>query len=229
MNPEKLFDYLEGTLPEQERIKLEQQLATDPQLQRQLAIARTMDRRSYGSREVLGESENVDIPAPTNKLGGRLAAAFAFLMLINVLVGIAFIVGKKRSNSPNLETRERALRQELSASLQKTAETALPLPTLATHEIRLVASEKEQDTMANNVVMLAQQSGGSATKAPPDESGITVLAELPGDRVEEFRKALAPIAQADFSSSVAKNEKLGPNDKVNIYVRITPDFHPPGQ
>lgn len=226
MNPEKLFGYLDGTLPDQERMDLEQQLAVDPQLQRQLEIARKMDRRSSGSREVMGESENVDIPAPTSKLGRRLAAAFAFLVLINVLVGIAFIIGQKRSQPLNLQAKELALRRELSRSLQKTAESALPVPTLATHEIRIVASEKEQDALANNVVMFAKQFGGSATKAPPDESGITVLAELPATGVEEFRKALAPLAQADFSSSVSGPEKSGPNDKVNIYVRITPDRLP---
>ncbi len=58
MNPEKLFDYLEGNLPAEERAQLEEKLATDPQLQRELAIAREMHRRSRGSREVLGESEN---------------------------------------------------------------------------------------------------------------------------------------------------------------------------
>src|SRR6476619_6983691 len=111
MNPEKLFNYLEGTLPEQERIELERQLATDPQLQRQLAIARTMDRRSAGSREVIGESENIDIPTPSGKLGRRLAAAFAFLMLVNVLVGIAFIIGYKKSNPSSIRARESALRR----------------------------------------------------------------------------------------------------------------------
>src|ERR1700719_4517812 len=32
MNPEKLFDYIEGNLPQAERAQIEEQLATDPQL-----------------------------------------------------------------------------------------------------------------------------------------------------------------------------------------------------
>ena len=40
MNPERLFDYLEGNLPEFDRLQLEEQLAADPQLQRELALAR---------------------------------------------------------------------------------------------------------------------------------------------------------------------------------------------
>ena len=69
MNPEKLFDYLEGKLSETERVRLEEQLAADPQLQRELAIAREMHRRSRGSREVLLEDEEPEIPAPSKPLG----------------------------------------------------------------------------------------------------------------------------------------------------------------
>ena len=72
MNPEKLFDYLEGNLNAEERAQLEAQLASDPQLQRELDIAREMHRRARGSREVLGESEDLAMPpAPSGKLGRR--------------------------------------------------------------------------------------------------------------------------------------------------------------
>src|ERR1039457_3694252 len=40
MNPDKLFDYLDGKLSAQERAALEEKLTTDPLLQRELAIAR---------------------------------------------------------------------------------------------------------------------------------------------------------------------------------------------
>lgn len=223
MNPEKLFDYLDGNLGAAERAQLEERLATDQQLQRELAIAREMHRRSPGSREIIGESDDIDIPSPTtSKLGRRVATAFALLVLVNVLVGIAFIIGKKRpENSADLRARELAMRQQLTASLRKTAETALPAPTLAGEEIHLSAVANERETLANNVVMIASQCGGSAAKAPPDETGITVLAELPAGREDEFRRALAPLAQADFSSPSPRKEKPAGNERVNIYVRIT--------
>jgi hypothetical protein len=222
MNPEKLFDYLKGNLTEEERAQLESQLATDPQLQRELAIAREMHRRSRGSREVLGESEDIDIPPPTGKLGRRLIAVFALLVLVNVLVGIAFIIGHKKTEKPaDLHARELAIRQQLTASLQKTAETALPAPTLEADEIHLSAPASEHEALANNVVMLATQSGGSAAKAPPDEAGITVLADLPASKEDEFRQAVAPLAQADFSSPAPRKEKSTDRARINIYVRIT--------
>jgi hypothetical protein len=229
MNPEKLFDYLEGNLAAEERAQLESQLATDPQLQRELAIAREMHRRSRGSREVIGESEDMDIPSlPSGKLGRRVATAFALLVLVNVLVGIAFIIGRKKSENPaDLRARELAIRQQLTASLQKTAETALPAPTLAADEIHLFASANEREAIANDVVMLATQCGGSAAKAPADDTGITVLADLPASREDEFRRALAPLAQADFSSPTPRKEKPTAKQRVNIYVRITQTLRPP--
>lgn len=200
MSPEKLFDYLEGNLPEAERARLEQQLASDPQLQRELAIAREMHKRSRGSREVLGESDE-EIPSPeSGKLGRRLAAAFAILVMVNVLVGIAFIIGKKKQEQmpADLRARELAMRQQLAASLQKTVETTMPSTTLST-EIRLPARADERSKIADNVVLLATQSGGSAVKAPADDKGINVVAEIPANREEEFRRSLALLAPSEFS------------------------------
>jgi anti-sigma factor RsiW len=43
MNPDKLFDYLEGRLPASERAALDERLISDNQLQRELAVARQSD------------------------------------------------------------------------------------------------------------------------------------------------------------------------------------------
>jgi hypothetical protein len=195
MNPDKLFDYLEGNLPEGERTQLEKEMADDPQLQRELAIAREMHRRSCGSREVL--VDDPEIPAPAKPLGRRLITAFAALVLVNVLVGIAFIIGKK-DGTGEIRAREAATRKQLEASLQRTAETSLPLPTIG-DEIRLSAIADERDRVADNVIALAKQSGGSAAKAPPDEKSIVVVVDLPSMRADEFRRALAPLAPPDYS------------------------------
>ena len=222
MNPEKLFDYLDGNLPPAERATLEEKLASDLVLQRELDIAREMHRRAPGSREVVGPDHDLDIPQPDGKLGRRVATAFAFLVMLNVVVGIIFIIGSKKSEKgTDLKARELAVRKQIAESLQKTAENALPVPTLDVDEIRLTASPSERETMANNVVMLAAQYGGSARKAPADDTGVTVLAELPASRAHEFRRALAPLAQADFSSTPSRSESLPTSETVNIYVRIT--------
>lgn len=197
MSPEKLFDYLEGKFGAEERAAFEAQLAANPQLQRELAIAREMHRRGRGSREVVLDREDPEIPQPAKPLGRRLITAFAALVLLNVIVGIVFIIGKK-NGSGELRAREQAMREQLSASVQNTAQTSLPLPTIG-DQIHLPAVAAEWNRVADSVVVLAQQSGGSAAKAPPDDKGINVVVDLPSTRADEFRRALAPLAPFDYS------------------------------
>jgi hypothetical protein len=196
MSPEKLFDYLEGKFGDEERAAFEEQLADDPQLQRELAIAREMHRRSLGSREVVGD-QDPDIPLPPKALGRKVMTAFAALVLLNVFIGIFFIIGKKKGTG-ELRAREEATRQQLAASLQKTAENSMPLPTIG-NEIVLPAAITERDRIADNVVQLAQQAGGSAAKAQPDVRGVTIVIDLPSTRADEFRRSLAPLARPEYS------------------------------
>ncbi|MEN3368092.1 MAG: hypothetical protein V7609_235 [Verrucomicrobiota bacterium] len=218
MNPEKLFDYLEGTLPEPERAQLEKQLGSDVQLQRELAIAREMHRRSRGSREVLGESEEPEIPLPAKPLGRRVAIAFFLLVLLNVFVGIAFIIGKKRDKSLDWRTVEAATRKQLESSLQQTANTTFPAPIIA-EEIQLPAPAAERDAIANHVISLAKQAGGSAAKAPPDEKGVNVVVEVPAERADEFRRSLAPLAPADYSPTPV-SKPASPGQHAIMQVRV---------
>ena len=198
MSPEKLFDYLEGKFDEQERADFEQRLANDPQLQRELEIARGMHRRARGSREVVGD-QDPEIPLPARGLGRKIMTAFAALVLLNVIVGIAFIIGNKKGTG-EVRAREETTRRQLTASLQKSAETSLPLPTIG-NEIRLSAALTERDRVADHVIQLAQQAGGSAAKAPPDDKGVTIVIDLPSTRADEFRRSLAPLAPPEYSPS----------------------------
>jgi hypothetical protein len=216
MSPDKLFDYIEGKLPEEERARVEAQIAANPQLQRELEIAREMHRRSRGSREVMLEGDDPDIPAPAKPMGRWLITAFAALVLVNVLVGIAFIIGKKEGPG-ELRAREAATRQQLESSLQKTAESSLPLPTIG-DEIHLPASIAERERVADNVVLLAQQSGGSAAKAPQDDKSVVVVVDLPSMRADEFRRALTPIAPPDYSPRPEPSPSAG--KRTILQVRI---------
>lgn len=217
MNPEKLFDYLEGKLSETERVRLEEQLAADPQLQRELAIAREMHRRSRGAREVLLEDEEPEIPSPAKPLGRRLITAFAALVLLNVFVGIAFIIGKK-GDTGERRALEVATRQQLTDSLQKTAETSMPLPTIG-DDIHLPAPAEERERIADSVILLATQAGGSAAKAPPDDQRITVVIDVPSDRADEFRRSLAPLASPEYSPPPV-DTSASPKKRAIMQVRI---------
>lgn len=196
MRPEKLFEYLEGKFSDEERVAFEERLATDPQLQRELVIAREMHRRASGAREVVGD-QDPDIPLPSKALGRKLLTAFAALVLLNVIVGVVFIIGNKKG-SGELAAREKATRKQLTESLQKTAETSLPLPTIG-DEIQLPTAPTDVARVADGVIALAQQAGGSAAKAPPDAKGITIVVDLPSTRADEFRSSLRPLAPVDYA------------------------------
>src|SRR5438093_10892237 len=70
MNPDKLFDYLEGRLSQGERAALEEQLMSDKQLQRQLAAARQIHGGLLGHCLVV-----LLLPEPDVTVQGRKMAA----------------------------------------------------------------------------------------------------------------------------------------------------------
>ena len=196
MSPEKLFDYLEGKFNDEQRAAFEEQLATNPQLQRELSIAREMHQRARGSREVVGD-QDPDIPLPGKALGRKLLTAFAALVLLNVIVGVVFIIGNKKGTGEQ-RAREEATRKQLAESLERTAQTSMPLPIIG-DEIHLPTPSADVPRVADGVIALAQQAGGSAAKAPPDDKGITVVVDLPSNRADEFRRSLRPLAPVDYS------------------------------
>jgi anti-sigma factor RsiW len=195
MSPEKLFDYLEGKFSAEQRAAFETELAANPQLQRELAIAREMHQRARGSREVLGD-QDPDIPLPSKALGRKLLTAFAALVLLNVIVGVVFIIGNKKGTG-ELRAREEATRKQLAESLQRTAESSLPLPTIG-NEIHLPTAPADVARVADGIIALAQQAGGSAAKAPPDDKGVSIVVDLPSNRADEFRSSLRPLAPVDY-------------------------------
>src|ERR1700716_3587476 len=98
MNPDKLFDYLEGKVSPHERAELEERLIADPQLRRELTVARQIHADGRDSREVPGFAEPM-LEERGAVLGRRFATAFAVLVFANVVFGIyaiAFMKTKER-------------------------------------------------------------------------------------------------------------------------------------
>jgi hypothetical protein len=199
MNPDKLFDYLDGKLPAMEQTQFEQQLASDLELQRELAIARRIHGDMHDSREVyLQDETNVNRGAV---LGRRVAIAFAALVFFNVLFGlyaIVFMEKKRRSALPNEQNR-----QQLVQALNNTVAAALPTPKLDVDEIRLNASVGQRNAVANKVVAATAQCGGSAAKNLSDENGILLFAEIPAARENEFREILKQLGAAPSKANEA--------------------------
>jgi hypothetical protein len=189
MNPDKLFDYLDGKLPPEQRAELERQLATDKHLQRELVMAREIHSRAENVPEVMLVAEAN--PGRGAILGRRVAIAFAVLVFMNVLFGlyaIGFMENKRRARGMNDQNR-----QQLTDALQKAAVNALPTPMLENEEIVFNVPHKQRDAAVNRVLAAAKRSGGSAVKNLSNENGVLVFAEIPAGRVNEFRDALVKL------------------------------------
>jgi anti-sigma factor RsiW len=187
MNPDKLFDYLEGKLSPRERTELEKQLMSDPQLRRELTVARQIHADVSGSREIIGVSDPT-LEERGAVLGRRVATAFAILVFANVVFGIYAIAFMKQKEKTRVNTEQN--RSELAESLARTAAVALPTPSFDVEEIKFTAPVAEQNKLANKVIAAAKQVGGSGTKGLADQHGVLLFAEVPTARLNDFRELM---------------------------------------
>jgi hypothetical protein len=215
MNPDKLFDYLDGKLSPTERAQLEARLASDSHLQRELAVARQIHAGMRDSREVFAPFD----PGSTTSargavLGRRVMIAFTALVFLNVFFGlyaIFFMKNKREKPSANEQNR-----QQLVEALQKTAASALPTPNLEVDEIAIPASKAQRDTIANQVIAEAAQCGGSAVKNLNDENGLLLFAEIPAAREGEFRQKLTSLGAQPTKATASSASSPGRNRIIQI-------------
>jgi len=192
MNPDKLFDYLDGRLSPAERAALEKQLTSDQQLQRDLAIARRIHAGMEGDSREITLPRETDVSARGRKLALRVGAAFIILMGVNVGVGL-WLIARHETKNPNRALLETQMRQQVTKALEHAATTLTPAP-LGVSQITVATTSGRLNAVADEIVTIAGQLGGSATKGLPDKNRVSVLVDLPGNHESEFRAALGAIA-----------------------------------
>jgi hypothetical protein len=199
MNPDKLFDYLEGRLPTAERAALEERLMSDKQLQRELAVARQIHAGMRGdSREVL-LPPRPDVTEQGRKMALRVGAAFIVLMAVNVGIGL-WLIARHETKNPNRALLERQMREQIANSLEHAAATFTPAP-LGVGEITIPAAAGKLEVVADQVVAIASRFGGSATKGLEDRGRLSVLVDVPSNRDPEFRAAISSMVGGALPSS----------------------------
>jgi len=191
MNPDKLFDYLEGRLPAAERAALEERLVSDKQLQRELTVARQIHAGMRGnSREVLLPPRS-DVTEQGRKMALRVGAAFIVLMAVNVGIGL-WLIARHETKNPNRALLERQMRDQIANSLEHAAATFTPAP-LGVSEITVPAATGKLDVVAVEIVTIATRFGGTAAKGLPDQGRLSVLVDVPSNREPEFRAAISSM------------------------------------
>ena len=207
MSPDKLFDYLDGKLSATERAALEERLTSDQQLQRELAVARRIHAGMRGdSREVL-LPEEADVSERGRKMAHRVGAAFIILMAVNVGAGL-WLIARHETKNPNRALLEAQMRQQLTKSLEQAAAALTPAP-LGVSEITISAAPGKLDVVANEIISITHQLGGTATKGIPEEHRLGLLVDLPSNREMEFRAAISAIT-GRARNSPAPNEITAP-------------------
>jgi len=220
MNPDQLFDYLDGRLSPSERAQLEERVLSDAQLRHELAIARQIHASMRDSREVLASLEDVSTPDRGAVLGRRIAITFAVLVFANVLFGIYAIAFMQKKHSGN--ARQDRNRQELLNNLEKSAAAALPPPSFDVDEIKFVAPGPGQSWLSDKIISVAQECGGSGAKGLSDEHSTLLFAEIPSARLKEFREKLSKMGATLPTPSTDVPTK--PNTIVQI--RIVDELKP---
>ena len=218
MNPDKLFDYLDGRLTSSERSVLEERLMSDKQLQREFAVARQIHA---GMR---GDSHEVELPAPPDvperghKMAIRVGVAFMILMLVNVGIGLWFIF-KHESKNPNRPLLEAQMREQIAKSIEHAAALTPAPNALGVSELAIPAAAGKLDNVANEVVTIAARLAGSATKGLQDNNRLTVLVDLPSNREQEFRAQIASITEEKPTPSILATPSA---DKTTPATEMTP-------
>jgi anti-sigma factor RsiW len=191
MNPDKLFDYLDGKLSPSERAQMEERFISDPDARRELAVARQIHASMTDSREIVGIADATSTSERGPVLARRIMIVFMVLVFANVAFGIYAIFFMK--NRQRAKERTEQNRTELKESLSKSAAAALPTPTLGVEEITFNAPAAAHGALADKVIGAATQAGGSAAKGLNNENGVLIFAEIPTTRLTEFRDALKKL------------------------------------
>jgi hypothetical protein len=150
------------------------------------------------SREVLLPPQS-DVTEQGRKMALRVGVAFIILMAVNVGFGLWLIV-RHETRNPNRALLETQMREQIAKSLEHAAATLTPAP-LGLSEITVPAAAGKLDTVANEVVTIASRLGGSATKGLQDHDRLSVLVDVPSNREQEFRAAIAAISATTPSTA----------------------------
>ncbi len=127
MNPDKLFDYLEGRLSPAERDALEERLISDKQLQRELAVARQIFSGMLGDSHEVLLSASPNVTEQGRKMALRVGIAFIILMAVNVGFGL-WLIARHESQNPNRALLETQMREQITKSIERAAATLTPAP-----------------------------------------------------------------------------------------------------
>jgi hypothetical protein len=210
VNPDKLFDYLDGRLLPTERAALEERLMSDKQLQRELAVARQIHAGMHSDLREIVLPPPEDISEQGRKMATHIGVAFMVLVFVNVGIGLWFIF-RHESQNPNRPLLEAQMRKQIAKSIERAAAILTPAPNaLGVSEITISAETGKVDAVADQVVAITSRLGGSATKGIPDKGRVSILVDIPANRESDLRNAVVSIPGGGSPESPAPTKSPEP-------------------
>lgn len=114
-------------------------------------------------------------------------------MAVNVGFGL-WLIARHENRNPNHALLETQMREQITKSLERAAATLTPSQNaLGISELTVPTAAGKLDATADEVVTIASRFNGSATKGLQDSGRISVLVDVPSNREQEFRAAIASI------------------------------------
>lgn len=221
MNPDKLFDYLDGKLPDHERQAVEQRLMSDASARREFDVARRIHssmRQSQSERPEILDEISDETAARGRRLARQVGLAFIVLVAMNVLLGLVYIAHHESKN-PNRQLLDEQAREHLRQSLENAAAATLTPPPLGVSEVRVTAERGQSETVADEIIDIAKRSSGSGTKGVPDNARIEVLVEIPPNYAAVFKSSLAHLAGVKEVNGEVSSANSA--EKISIIVQVS--------
>lgn len=217
MNPDRLFNYLDGRLAPHERAAVEEELMNDEQARREFEVAR---RIHHGMQT--GATERPEIfPAVAEDAGGRkrgrqILTAAIFLVALNVAFGL-YIIARHESANPNREALRRQSVEQMQRALEKASSEELT-PAVLSANVTINVLPGMTGLVSEQAATLAGQAGGSATNGTAAGGKTGMLVEVPSGRASEFIKALPTLRGVKNVAGGA--ERFAPNEKVALQLEL---------
>jgi hypothetical protein len=222
VNPDRLFDYLDGKLPAHERRSLEELLMSDAEARREFEVARRIHSATHGEREHLEILDEAAGDQPRGRRAARqILLATLVLVAVNVFLGLLYIAHHESKN-PNRALLEKQSRDQLRQVLDKAAAAALTPAPLGIAELDVATEKGRTQMVADEIAQLTRRLSGMATTGIPDQAGVEVLIEIAAKRATELGNALRNLdGVKEAGGNTGLPGAANPEEKISIVVRVT--------
>jgi hypothetical protein len=130
------------------------------------------------------------------------------------------MIARHEASNPNRKLLENQMRDQLMKSLEASTHAALTPPPLDVNDVTIPAAPGQVTQITDRVVAAAEKLGGSATREIPDAKSTGVLVDVPANRENEFRAAMAELSGLATPSPLPNDTATAGTQRKSFVVHI---------